>query len=159
MQERFGRAYDLAIEPPSSFSLASRRRQLNQLETSSRRQYGSLLRLLTSDKRTLTQQFFETIVSQIRRTFDHANRDAEHWLRTLMAPLENQVREVQRQMRHRLENVRRIHDAADNLEGRIEELAQDRTLLNARLGGLAELTTALESSRRPPQRAPMQAAA
>ena len=159
MCEKFGRAYGVAIEPPPTFSLATRRRQLNQLETTSRRQYGNIVRLLTSDKKTITQQFFETIVSQIRRIFDHANRDAEHWLRALMAPLENQVREVQRQLRHRLDSVKRIHDAAEGLEDRIEELGQDRALLDARLGELAELEAALDATLRPPQAAPMRAAA
>jgi hypothetical protein len=159
MQEKFGKAYGIAIEPLASFSLATRRRQLNHLEVSSRRQYGSVLKLMTSDKRTLTQQFFETIVSQIRKVFDHANRDAEHWLKALMAPMENQVREVQRQMRHRLDNVRRIHDAADNLEDRIDDLAQDNKGLGSRLKELAELEAALENAQRLPRHEPEQAAA
>lgn len=159
MREKFGRAYGVAIEPPVAFSLATRRRQLNHLEVASRRQYGSIVKLLTSDKKTITQQFFETVVSQIRRIFDHANRDAEHWLRALMAPLENQVREVQRQMRHRLENVRRIHEAAEGLEDRIAELSQDVALLDTRLRELAELEAALDATLRPPQAAQMRAAA
>lgn len=158
MRERFGRAYGVDIEPPAAFNLASRRRQLAHLEHASRRQYGNILRLLISDKQTLTQQFFETIVSQIRRIFDHANRDAEHWLRALMAPLENQVREVQRQMRHRLDNVKRIHDAAEGLEERIDELAQDGVQLDLRLKELAELEKALDAALRPPQTAPARAA-
>jgi len=159
MRDKFGKAYGVTIEPPTAFSLANRRRQLSHLEVASRRQYASVIKLLTNDKRTLTQQFFETIVSQIRRIFDHANRDAEHWLRALMTPLENQVREVQRQMRHRLDNVRRIHEAAEGLEDRIEELAQDRALLDARLKELAELEAALDAALRPPQAALMRAAA
>jgi chromosome segregation ATPase len=159
LRDKFGKAYGVSIEPPQTFSLATRRRQLNHLEVASRRQYGSIVKLLTSDKKTITQQFFETVVSQIRRIFDHANRDAEHWLRALMAPLENQVREVQRQMRHRLENAKRIHEAAEGLEGRIEELDQDRALLDARLKELAELEAALDATLRPPQTALMRAAA
>jgi hypothetical protein len=159
MRDKFGKAYGVTIEPPATFSLANRRRQLNHLEVASRRQYSSVIKLLTNDKRTLTQQFFETIVSQIRRIFDHANRDAEHWLRALMTPLENQVREVQRQMRHRLDNVKRIHEAAEGLEDRIEELAQDRALLDARLGELAELEAALDATLHLPPAAQMRAAA
>ncbi|MBI4998723.1 MAG: dynamin family protein [Rhodocyclales bacterium] len=159
MREKFGKAYGVAIEPPVTYSLATRRRQLNHLEIASRRQYGNVMKLLTSDKKTITQQFFETIVSQIRRIFDHANRDAEHWLRALMAPLENQVREVQRQMRHRLENVRRIHEAAEGLEDRITELSQDLAQLDVRLRELAELEAALDATLRPPQSALMRAAA
>lgn len=158
MCDKFGMAYGITIEPPDTFSLATRRRQLKHLEMASRRQYGSILRLLISDKKTITQQFFETVVSQIRRIFEHANRDAEHWLRALMAPLENQVREVQRQLRHRLENVKRIHEAAEGLEDRIGELDQDRALLDARLGELAELEAALDTTLRPPQAARARAA-
>jgi DNA repair exonuclease SbcCD ATPase subunit len=159
MQERFGRAYGVAIEAPTSFSLKSRRRQLSQLEAASRRQYGSVLKLLISDKQTLTQNFFETVVSQIRRIFDQANRDAEHWLRAVMAPLENQVREVQRQMRHRLDNMRRVHEVAGGLEERIDELTQERTLLDARLKELAKLEGALEAALLPPQHMAERAAA
>ncbi len=159
MREKFGKAYGVTIDPAGAFSLSARRRQLNHLEVASRRQYSSIVKLLTSDKRTITQQFFETIVSQIRRIFDHANRDAEHWLRALMAPLENQVREVQKQMRHRLENVRRIHEAAEGLEDHIDELTQDRAQLDARLKELAELEAALDATLRPPQAALVRAAA
>jgi hypothetical protein len=159
MQERFGRAYGVAIEAPTSFSLKSRRRQLGQLEAASRRQYGSVLKLLISDKQTLTQNFFETVVSQIRRIFDQANRDAEHWLRAVMAPLENQVREVQRQMRHRLDNMKRIHEVAGGLEERIDELDQDRTLLDARLKELAKLERSLEAALLPPKQMLERAAA
>jgi uncharacterized protein (UPF0335 family) len=76
-----------------------------------------------------------------------------------MAPMENQVREVQRQMRHRLDNVRRIHDAADNLEDRIDDLAQDNKGLGSRLKELAELEAALENAQRPPRHEPEQATA
>ena len=150
MRERFGKAYGVTIESPATFSLATRRQQLNYLEQISRRQYGNIVRLLTSDKQTLTQQFFETIVAQIRKIFDHANRDAEQWLRTLMLPLENQVREVQRQMRHRLENMRRIHEAAEGLEDRIAELAQERAELAIKLNQLAEIELALAETLAPP---------
>jgi hypothetical protein len=153
MRDKFGKAYGVAIEPPISYSLTPRRRQLNHLEVASRRQYANVMKLLMSDKQTLTQQFFETVVSQIRRIFDHANRDAEQWLRALMAPLENQVREVQRQMRHRLDNVRRIHEAAEGLEDRIAELSQEIALLDSRLVDLAEVAAALDVTLRPPKAA------
>ncbi|HZV53861.1 MAG TPA: dynamin family protein [Rhodocyclaceae bacterium] len=159
MHEKFGKAYGVVLDPPPAFSLVARRRQLDELDSGFRRQFGSFLNLLTRDKRTLTQQFFETVASQIRKTFDHANRDAEYWLRALMAPLEGQVREVQRQLKHRLDSVRRIHEAADSLEDRIEELMQEQSLLNARLNELEELEAGLEAALRPPQGKPPTTAA
>jgi hypothetical protein len=159
MYEKFGRAYGVALEQPETLSLGAQRQQLDELERSFRRQFGSVLSLLTRDKRTLTQQFFDTIASQLRKIFDHANREADYWLRSLMAPLENQVREVQRQMKHRLESVRRIHEAAESLEERIEELQHGRAVLEARLNELEELQAGLEAALRPPRRATLRVAA
>lgn len=56
------------------------------------------------------------------RAFERANKDAEIWLRAIMAPMETQVREHQIQLKRRLESIKRIHQATDTLEDRIAEL-------------------------------------
>lgn len=146
MRARFGKAYGVELDPPPAFSLSQRRQELDDLESAFRQQFGSRIYQWTRTRRTLIQQFFETVASQLRKTFDHANRDAGNWLRALMAPLENQVREVQRQLKHRLENVRRIHEAADSLEDSIEEMEHARTQLDAQLSELEGLATSLEAT-------------
>jgi hypothetical protein len=160
MRARFGKAYGVELDPPPTFSLVNRQHQLENLDKGFRRQFSSFLSLLTRDKRTLTQQFFETIASQVRKIFDQANRDTEHWLRTLMAPLENQVREMQRQLKHRLDNVRRIHEATDSLEDSLDELSQGLMLLETQLGELGGLEVSLDAVLTPPPgRPPLRAAA
>jgi hypothetical protein len=159
MRAKFGRAYGVELDPPPTFSLTPRQKQLANLEKSFRRQFSSFLSLLTRDKRTLTQQFFETVASEVRKAFDQANRDTEHWLRTLMAPLENQVREMQRQLKHRLDNVRRIHEATDSLEDSIDELNQSQTLLGTQLDELGRLEAGLDIVLLPPGKAHLRAAA
>jgi hypothetical protein len=146
MRERFGKAYDVELGPPPKFTLVDRQQQLRALEKSFRQQFGSVMTLVTRDKRTLIQQFFETIAAQLRKTFDHANRDAEQWLRALMAPLEGQVREVQRQLKHRLENVRRIQDATESLDERIDELSQARAVIDGEIRELAEIEKGLTAT-------------
>lgn len=159
MHEKFGQAYGVTVEPPTALSLKRRREELAELDSAFRRQFGGFLNLLTLDKRTLTQQFFETVVLQLRKIFSHANRDADYWLRAQMSPLENQVREVQRQMKHRLESVRRIHEAADSLEDRIDEVEDARAVLNNQLNDLKELEAALLAALRPPRSAALRTAA
>jgi chromosome segregation ATPase len=146
MQDRFGQSHGVALEAPPAFSLKERKRQIDELEARARGRFGGFLSLLTRDKQTLTQQFFETVASQLRRIFDHANRDAELWLRALMSPLEGHVREVQRQLKHRLDSVKRIHDAAEGLEDRIEELAQEQQMLEGRLQQLGLLIADLKAA-------------
>lgn len=58
------------------------------------------------------------------QVFDATNREAENWLKSIMSPMETQVREHQMQLRRRLESVKRIHKAADTLGNRILELDQ-----------------------------------
>jgi Tfp pilus assembly protein PilN len=67
-----------------------------------------------------------------------ANRDADNWLKTIMSPMESQVREHQVQLRRRLESIKRIHQASDTLEERVQELEQIRD-------GIREQETNLES--------------
>jgi DNA repair exonuclease SbcCD ATPase subunit len=62
------------------------------------------------------------VAVQVRRAFEKANKDAETWLRAIMAPMETQVREHQIQLKRRLESIKRIHQATDTLEDRIAEL-------------------------------------
>src|SRR3569623_1994957 len=79
---------------------------------------------------------FETIASRAKHAYDVANRDVEAWLTAVMAPLETQVREHHLQLRRRLESIKRIHHASDELEDRITELEQAREALDAQARAL-----------------------
>lgn len=143
---RFAEAHGLRAEPAAAFSLADRIREIDRLEDGFRRRFDTFLNLLTHGKHTLTRQFFETVASPILKIHEAANRDAEQWLRTLMAPLEDQVREVQRQIKRRQGNIRRVHEDADTLEDRIEELENAQALLNAQLDELDALEACMEAA-------------
>lgn len=124
MYKRFSVEHGLKLTPPAGFSTLRYEREINQLQKSFDQQLNTTLSLVTTEKHTLTQKFFETVAVQARRTFEVANRDVEQWLRAVMSPLETQVREYQLQLKRRLESVKRIHQATDTLEDRIVELQQ-----------------------------------
>jgi hypothetical protein len=105
-----------------------------------------VLTIVTTEKHTLTQKFFETVAVQARRTFEVANRDAEQWLRAVMAPLETQVREYQLQLKRRLESVKRIHQATDTLEDRVRELQQTEEQLVTQLKELDALADRIDQA-------------
>jgi len=159
MRERFSGVHSLHLESTARFNLGIALRDLDRLDDGFRRQFSGLLNMLTKDKRALTQQFFEGVASQMRKIFDAANRDAEQWLRSLMAPLESQVREVRRQLKHRLENVKRIHEAADSLKERIDEIVHAQAVVSAQINELEELEAVLEGALRPPTRPALRAVA
>lgn len=124
MYRRFSVEHGLKLTSPEGFSTQRYEAELDRLEKAFNRQINTTLTLVTTEKHTLTQKFFETIAVQARRTFELANRDVEQWLRAVMSPLETQVREYQLQLKRRLESVKRIHQATDTLEDRVEELKQ-----------------------------------
>lgn len=84
------------------------------------------LSMVMTEQMVLTRRFYDSVVAKIKHTYERANRDANDWLRTIMSPMETQVREHQVQLRRRLESIKRIHSASDTLENRLEELEHVR---------------------------------
>ncbi len=120
--KRFAVEHGLKLGSPTSFSLLRYEKEIDRLEAWCDGHLNTMVSLLTHDKRNITQKFFEEVAVQVRRAFEHANKDAETWLGAIMAPMETQVREHQIQLKRRLESIKRIHQATDTLEDRIAEL-------------------------------------
>jgi hypothetical protein len=146
MYRRFSVEHGLKLPPPASFSTLRYEQEVERLERAFNTQLNTAFTLLTTEKRALTQKFFETVALEARKTFEVANRDVEHWLRAVMSPLETQVREYQLQLKRRLDSVKRIHQATDTLEDRIEELRHAKTTQKAQLDELVKLETGLRAA-------------
>ena len=110
-----------------------------------------MVSLLTHDKKNITQKFFEEVAVLVRRAFERANKDAEVWLRAIMAPMETQVREHQIQLKRRLESIKRIHQATDTLEDRIAELEHVEKNLRLQVAQIGELEAKITALLTPPQ--------
>ncbi|MBK9594794.1 MAG: dynamin family protein [Rhodocyclales bacterium] len=146
MYERFSTEHGMKLAPPAPFSLLRYEKEIDRLEQGFNAHFNTLLNMVTHAKLGLTQRFFETVAIQVRRTFELINRDVDHWLRAVMAPLETQVREYQLQLKRRLESVKRIHQATDTLEDRVRELAQMQATLETQLAELNRIAAALRST-------------
>ena len=146
MYSRFSTEHGMKLATPASFSLLRYEKEIDRLEAGFNAHFNTLLTMVTHAKRGLTQRFFETVALQVRRTFELANRDVDHWLRAIMAPLETQVREYQLQLKRRLESVKRIHQATDTLEDRVKELAHMQAALEGQLAELNEVVATLGAS-------------
>ncbi|SIR57520.1 Dynamin family protein [Aromatoleum tolulyticum] len=153
MYKRFSVEHGLKLAAPEAFSTLRYERELDRLESAFNRQINSALALVTTEKHTLTQKFFETVAVEARRTFEVANRDVEQWLRAVMSPLETQVREYQLQLKRRLESVKRIHQATDTLEERVAELEQAEAAMIAQLAELKEIAGGIRAALGAPARA------
>jgi chromosome segregation ATPase len=106
-----------------TFSLDTYIADLERAEQAYRSQFGPLA-VLTRDRWTLMERFFETVVAKSREIFAAAERDTEAWVKSLLPPIELQVREQRAQLRKRAESIAKIRDAQGSLDERIGELEQ-----------------------------------
>ncbi len=123
MHRKFQEEHGLANIKPASFSVMRYTREIKRLQEK-HEQFVKGLSLIMTEQKTVVRSFFESAVSKVRAIFVSINRDADDWLRDMMAPMESQVREHQAQLRRRLESIKRIHQASDTLEARMAELKQ-----------------------------------
>jgi uncharacterized protein (DUF2342 family) len=113
--------------------------------------------MVSKAKYPLMKQFFETVASRARHIYKVANRDVEGWLKAVMSPLETQVREHHIQLRRRLDSIRRIHRASDELENRILELEQQREAIEAQRQGLRQQLAGVDTIIEAPDALPLAA--
>ena len=149
---RFSVEHGLKLGTPASFSLLRYEKELDRLEEWCNSHLNTMRSLLTKDKSHLTQKFFEEVAVQVRRAFERANKDAEAWLRAIMAPMETQVREHQIQLKRRLESIKRIHQATDTLEDRIRELDSVEADLIRQIGSLEAIVGKVHAALEPVER-------
>lgn len=144
--KRFSVEHGLKLGAPTSFSLLRYEKELDRLQAWCDAHLNTMVSLLTHDKKNITQKFFEEVAVQVRRAFEHANKDAEAWLRAIMAPMETQVREHHIQLKRRLESIKRIHQATDTLEDRIAELESVEQTLLQQIQALEEIAGRVRES-------------
>jgi len=136
MYARFAKEHNLEPFVPPPFSVLKYLKEIDRLERAYNTHINTLWNMVSKAKYPLMKRFFETIASRAKHAYEVANRDVEAWLKAVMAPLETQVREHQLQLRRRLESIRRIHHASDELEDRIAELEQAREMLTEQMRAL-----------------------
>jgi len=145
MYTRFANEHGLDPFTPPPFSMLKYQKEIDRLERAYNVHFNTLWNMVSKAKFTLMKRFFETIAIRVKHVYDIANRDLESWLRSVMAPLETQVREHHMQLRRRLESVKRIHRASDELEERIVELEQAESGLRAQSDALGREVVAIDA--------------
>jgi hypothetical protein len=135
--KKFQEEHGLSNVKPKAFSVMKYSRELKRLEEK-HMQMLSGMSLVMTEQKTVIRKFFDSAVGKVRAIYAMTNRDADNWLKTIMSPMESQVREHQIQLRRRLESIKRIHKASDTLEDRMKELEHVRE-------GIREQEKALEN--------------
>jgi hypothetical protein len=157
MYMRFAHEHDIDIYVPPQLSVLKYLKEIERMERAYNTHFNTLWNMVSKAKYPLMKQFFETIASRARHIYKVANRDVDGWLRAVMSPLETQVREHHIQLRRRLDSVRRIHRASDELESRILELEQAREALESQRQGHRDQSAAVDMIIEAPDALPLAA--
>jgi len=144
MYARFAKEHGLEPFAPPPFSMLKYQKEVERLERAYNVHFNTLWNMVSKAKFTLMKRFFETIAIRVKHVYDIANRDLDSWLKTVMAPLETQVREHHLQLRRRLDSVKRIHRASDELEERVVELEQAEAAVGIQVAALAREIKAID---------------
>ena len=145
MYQRFASEHGIDPFTPPPFSMLKYQKEVERLERAYNVHFNTLWNMVSKAKFALMKRFFETIAIRVKHVFDIATRDLESWLKAVMAPLETQVREHHLQLRRRLESVKRIHRASDELEERIGELEQAEVAAKAQIAALGRELSAIDA--------------
>ncbi len=137
MYARFAKEHGLDAFNPPPFSVLKYQKEIERLERAYNTHFNTLWNMVSKAKFSLMKRFFETIASRVKHVYVIANRDAEAWLKSVMSPLETQVREHHLQLRRRLDSIKRIHTASDELEERIVELEQQSETIARQIAQLS----------------------
>jgi hypothetical protein len=146
VQRRFAEETGWSMQPPMTFTLDTYMAEISRVETAYESHFGTLS-VLTRDKWSLIERFFETVVGKSRTIFSAAERDTEAWVRSLLPPLEMQVREQRQQLKKRTDAVSRIRDAQESLDGRIGQLEEALQDVQAHLDELKKISDGIGFSR------------
>ena len=157
MYARFAKEHGLEPFTPPPFSMLKYQKEVERLERAYNVHFNTLWNMVSKAKFALMKRFFETIAIRVKHVYDIANRDLESWLKAVMAPLETQVREHHLQLRRRLESVKRIHRASDELEERVAELEQAEAAVRGQVEALAQELAAIDAVIEQPELLPLAA--
>ena len=152
MYQKFSDEFGLRLIKPAGYSMSRYLKEIERVEASFKKRF-STLSMITSYEKTLTRQFFAVIATRIQKAFEIANRDAEGWLKTVIHPVEAQIKERQQQLRRRVDSIKRIHLAADTLDTRVLELRETEAAMTKQileLDGLRQEMEAMLEQEKPP---------
>lgn len=144
MYRKFGGEFGLKLAAPAQFSMQRYLKEIDRVESSFDKRFGAMS-IITEYKRGLATRFFGVVASRIQVAFEVANRDAEAWLKAVMNPLELQIKERQQQLRRRLDSIKRIHEATDTLEDRVQELRDTEKAMTVQVIALDHLREEIET--------------
>jgi len=140
----FSKQYGLKRLRPRSFSTEKYLREIKHLEAVHNNMMRGLKLYLTGQV-VLANQFYSSAITGVREVFVKANRDADNWLRTILAPVESQVQERKNLLKRRLDSSKHIRTASETMHMRTAELHNKLAATADQLSELQQIASGIRA--------------
>ena len=134
--------YGFSLRPPAAPSLADLLAELEQVQQGHLQflGIGNVFRLAQPE---FADRLVRALSTRVRGIYQSALAEVELWSKSVAAHIDTQLRDRRRNFAQRLEGIDRIQQAAEGLQERVQELANEEAALQALEAKLAELSAHL----------------
>ena len=146
--DQFATEFGIVATLPETFPVAKYLKEVDRLERAYNVHFNTAWNMASNVKQTLMRKFFETVAARMKHIYEVASDDAANWIKMMRMPLDNQMKERQRQVARRTESVSRIREARTELDSRIVELTETKALLDSQIDDFTRLMTRTEAAAR-----------
>ena len=146
--DQFATEFGIEATLPETLPVAKYLKEVDRLERAYNVHFNTAWNMASNVKQTLMRKFFETVAARMKHIYEVASDDAANWIKMMRMPLDNQMKERQRQVARRTESVSRIREARTELDSRIVELTETKALLDSQIDDFTRLMTRTEAAAR-----------
>ena len=134
--------YGLSLQLPALPDMGRYLRELGDIEQSHLRYLGvgQVFKLAQPE---FSERLGRALASRLRIVYESAANDLEMWNKSAASQLDTQLRDRRRSYTRRSESLRRIQEAASDLDSRLNELVENLAVLNDQSSDLQIMTQAM----------------
>jgi hypothetical protein len=141
---QFHRQYGFKKMTPPPLNLERHILRMHSLQQSTERFCKDPVNVMT-EKHFLVRRFYNGLVAQAQTLFREVRGELEAWLKSALTPLSMQLKEHQRLLEHRIENLRKIAGDINKLHERIRQLEKQQLALGKQIEELTRIRDTLNS--------------
>ncbi|MFN0041086.1 MAG: dynamin family protein, partial [Burkholderiales bacterium] len=138
----FHSLYGFSKTLPPALNLERHILRMHALQQSTEKFCKDPVNVMT-EKHFLVRRFYNGLVAHARDLFVQLREDLESWLGSSLTPLSLQLKEHQKLLERRVENVRKIAGDVSTLQERVRQLEQQQLQLGKQVGELTGIRDVL----------------
>jgi hypothetical protein len=96
------------------------------------------------EKHFVVRRFYNGLVAQARELFTHLRMELDAWVNSALMPLSMQLKEHQKLLERKLENLRKVAGDVNTLQERVRQLEQQQLQLGKQVEELTQIRNVLQ---------------